>query len=802
MAITYRRVQFIPLLLCFTLYANAQTVTGQITDGANPVEFCNVLIQDKTDTTYIKGSVSGMDGRFSITAKDGSYKLKVSLLGYGAVEKEIAVKGNTDLGKIIIRPTEEQLNEVVVRANLVDALADRYVMNNIGKQSIAAGKNSFEILKYAPGVWVSQTEAISINGQGGTKVMVNDRLLRFESSEQLAEYLRNIQAENIQKIEIIPNPTAEYDADSSGGILKFTVNRSALEGLSGSVSSQFYLNDYFIVAPGFNLNVNKNKWSIGAMYSYFPGAMFNCTEEYQNFYNEGTKNYIENKSYVKRPNTHFVNLEFSYDISKAQYFALAVSGTYQDLDWRNINNRRIEAPDGQTRVSSDGHDTGNSRDFQVSVNYVNHFSISDELKIKADAYFRSMRGENQVETDYYAMTGGSWENDPFDENDYLQRSPQYTDAYSAGADYAHTFNDRSVLTAGMKFTYLKANSQTEMKIPVNGIWIPDETRSDDYDYNENISALYVKYDKNTKKWAYTFSARAEYYATNGISNTLDQTVRQRILGIFPYVNIRYFIDRDKGTSLGFNVGRSIRRREFLELNPNVIQTSDFVEKYGNAYVKPSYVNSAEFSATVNYRYNFSFGYSLTDNMYEMVTIPNPEISGGVIFSPEKIRYHHALNLNAYLPVSITKWLDLMANLGGGYVWYNLLDEKRTSFYGRAMLSVNFTLPKNWNAELSWDANTSEILGNEKRHAGQSADVYFSKKLLKNKNLSIKAGVSDVFNSSAGGRTYITAPGYYSYSKMYCLGRTFQVRLRYGFNVGRKVMKKYIEQDSSEKFRFM
>lgn len=802
MIITCQRVLFIPFLFCFSLYANAQTVTGRITDDTNPVEFCNILIQSAADTTYIKGTVSGADGRFSINAKDGNYKLKISLLGYGAVEKTITVKGNVDLGELVIKPSEEQLNEVVVRANLVDALADRYVMNNLGKQPIAAGKSSLEVLRYAPGVWVSQNGAISINGQSGTKVMVNDRLLRFNTPELLADYLRSIRAENIQKLEIIPNPTAEYDADSSGGILKLTLNRSALEGLNGSVTTRLNLNDYFTVSPGFNLNYNKNKWSVGVMYSYYRTMIHTHREEFQNFYNEGTKNYISGDTYIKRPHTHFVNLEFTYDISKTQYFALAVGGNYQGHDIRNTAERRIEAPGGTTRASSDGLDTGDSRDLQVSANYVNRITPADEIKIIAAAYFRSMDGANRMETEYYRMTGGAWETDPFDLNAYIQRSPQNSGIYSAGADYAHTFKDRSVLTAGAKFTYLLANSKTAFDIPAGDGWTPDESRADDFDYNENITALYVKYDMGGEKWAYTFSARAEYYGTNAISNTLGQTVRQRILGVFPYVNIRYFIDQDKGTSLGFNIGRSVRRRDFTELNPNVIQTSDFARKYGDAYLKSSYVNRADISATVNYRYNFSLGYALTDNMYEMATVPDPETPGGSITSPEKIRYHHAINLNVYIPVSVTKWLEVMANLEGGYVWYNLLDERRNSFYGRAMLSAEFTLPKDWTAELSWDANTSEVLGNEKRHAAQSADISVTKKLLRNKNLSVQAGVSDLFNSSDGGRNYTTSPGYYAYSKNSRLGRTFQVGLRYGFNVGRKVMKKYIERDMEQKIRLL
>lgn len=800
MATTYQRVLFIPLLLCFSLYAHAQTITGRVTDSTNPVEFCNVLIQNTADTTYIKGAVSGADGRFTIHAKDGNYKLKVSLLGYGAVEKTITVKGNTDLGELVIKPSEEQLDEVVIRANLVDALADRYVMNNLGKQPIAAGKSTLEVLKYAPGVWV-QNGGISINGQEGSKILINDRLVRL-TGVQLTDYLNSLKAENIRKIEIIPDPTAEYDADSSGGIISITLDHSAYQGLDGTVGIRYYQSDYPEYTPNLSLSFNHNKWNMDLMYIFSPSMMYYRQEQYQNFYNEQIINHVSSATRVKNPNTHFLNLGFSYDINKNRYFALAVGATYQDLTSVISSDRLILSPAENTRALSQGNNDGYIKDIQVSTNYVDRIKPGDELKIRADVFLRAISATDRNVTDYYRMAGDVWENDPFDQNAYLQNYPQNSNVYTASSDYKHTFGDKSFITAGVKFTYLDVNTYKLFEVPFGNTWVSDENRSDDFDYNENISALYVKYDMQGKKWAYTFSARVEYYGTNGISNTLDQTIRQRILGLFPYVNIRYFVNRDKGTSLGFNIGRSIARRDFSELNPNVIQTSDFSKRYGNAYLDPSYVNKAGISATVRYKYNFSLNYALTDNQYETATVPNPDEPNGTITSPEKIRYHHSLSLNAYVPVSPAKWLNLMTNLGGGYVWYNLLDEKRSSLYGRAMLSAEFVLPHDWDIELSWRAFSSMVAGNTKRHAAQSADLFISKKLLKNRNLTISGGINDLFNSANGGRDYVTSPGLYSYNKRYSQSRSFNIGISYRFNYGRKASGKYIEKEYEDKYRVM
>lgn len=787
------------LFAFYSVLLQAQTTTiisGQITDDAKPVEFCNVLIQSTTDTTYVKGAVSGTDGRFSINAKDGNYKLKVSLLGYGAVEKTITVKGNTDLGELVIKPSEEQLDEVVVQANLVDALADRYVMNNLGKQPIATGKSTLEILRYAPGVWVSQNGAISINGQGGTKVYINGRLLRY-NADQLAAYLESIGAENIQKMEIIPDPTAEYDADSSGGVLSITVNRSAIEGISGSIYFRYRQDRYPSFMPNISLGYNRKKWSLTARYNFSYTSNLFKMEEQQEFPLERTKNHIQSQNLLKGGKFHIAEMEFTYNINKKQDLGIVVSGNFQNSGADTQSSRQIAGPTGNQLVKGVGGNIMNSKDVQASINYIYRIKPGNELKIKSDAYLSHNTMDFYSYSKYYREQNGIWENDPYYRSDFLQRTPHNSDIYSASADYKHTFKDKSHITFGGKFTYLSASNDTSLDR-----FTENTVLTDDFDYNENITALYVKYDMGGEKWAYTFSARAEYYGTNAISNTLSETYRQRFVGLFPFVNIRYYIDKDKGTSFGFNIGRSIKRQNFRDLNPNIIQTSDFVTRYGNAYLKPSYVNNAGLSATIKYQYVFSLDYSLTDNLYGVVTIADQNKENATISIPEKIKFHHQLNLNAYIPVSVTKWWNVMASLSGGYTWYNLLGETYDGVSGDIYLSSSFELPKSWGIELSWMAYTGGVSGNMKMGGAQMAALSINKRLFKSKNGTLAFGISDLFNSGNGGRQYFTSPDYYSSLKTFRDSRSFHIGFRYNFNHGLRKTGRYIERDSENKSRVM
>lgn len=784
----------------FSIAQNLSYIQGTLFNGTDSIAFANVLIQSTADTTYIKGAASGTDGRFSITAKDGNYNLKISLLGYKVVEEKITVKGNTDLGTILINPADELLGEVVVRANLVDALADRYVMNNLGKQKISVGKSSLEVLRYAPGVWVSPNGGISINGQGNPKIMVNDRLLRLKD-QQLVAYLEGLRAEDIKKIEIIPDPTAEYDADSSGGILRITLDRSKYQGISGSVNMRYGQSDYPMYMPGLNLNYNRNKVGVSLKYNFSYFQMRTNTDLYQDFIGTGTYAYQTADMLNHPKGTHDIGLDFTYDISKKHFLGISVQGGFRGMKNDLSSVRHMWGGPDETLVKTDNTNDNQGKDIQVSANYVYRIKTGDELKIKADAYLMDFDMTISSLNDYFRMTGESWDYMPYLESDYLQYSPQSSSIYSAGADYKHTFKNKSFITAGVKFTYLTASNNTLFDTYENEGWQSDPARSDDFDYNENVSALYVKYDMSGKKWAYTFSARAEYYGTNAISNTLSETYRQRIVGIFPTVNIRYYIDRAKGTSLGMNIGRSINRRDFRDLNPNVIQESEFAKKYGSVFLDPSYVNKLGLSATVKYRYIFSLNYTLTDNQYETVVIADPDVENSIINTPAKIRYEHGISANVFLPVSVTKWWDVVANLNGGYLWYKLLEEERSSLFGRLMISSDFSLPSDWSLGLMWMANSSSVRGNRKSSAYQTVTLSAGKKILK-KKASVGLTINDLFNSGNGGRSYYTAPYLYSYSKNYRETRQIVLSFRYNFDYGRKVMSKFIEKDMENKSRVM
>ncbi len=198
--------------------ATADTLLGRVADSeGNPVEFATVVALSANHEQG--GAVTDSIGNYRIDLPKGQYNVTFTLVGYDNAEKAVTVSGETRLDATMAT-NAVALHGVEVKASAIRRLPDRFVVR-VEDMPAAIGKDGKELLQAAPGVWIDDKK-ITINGKSGAKVMVNDRELRMDQS-QLLTYLRSLKAEDVSKIEVIPQAGAEYSADTAGGIIKITL---------------------------------------------------------------------------------------------------------------------------------------------------------------------------------------------------------------------------------------------------------------------------------------------------------------------------------------------------------------------------------------------------------------------------------------------------------------------------------------------------------------------------------------------------------------------------------------------------
>ena len=239
---------FIPVLtLCLCGLAtpiHAQTtIVGSVQDdGGEPVALANVQLLRAADSSFVHGTIADEEGRFVLNRVNaGSFILYASLIGYrDYVSEPFAADGDetVDVGAVTLAQGTLEMSELTVEARrtLYEQKGNRLVIN-VGSSISLAGGSALDILKRSPGVVVNeQSGTISMLGKDGVRVMIDGRL-RYLDSDALVSFLAGLGADNIESIELITTPPAEFDAEGNAGFINIDLKQSPDEGLSGSVSA-------------------------------------------------------------------------------------------------------------------------------------------------------------------------------------------------------------------------------------------------------------------------------------------------------------------------------------------------------------------------------------------------------------------------------------------------------------------------------------------------------------------------------------------------------------------------------------
>ena len=266
-----KKTKKIALLLCFltfTSVANAQiTVTGKVVDNTNnPIEFANVVLLNKENNEIIIGTITDENGKFTIaTDKKGEFNLQISFVGFKNYTKSI--KSTIDIGNIILNSNTE-LSEVVitVRKKIIEKKEDKIIFN-IQNTPLNKGNDGIEVLQNAPIIWVNNSDQVLIRQKPAT-VLVNGRKINLTGSE-LSNYIKNLDSENIQSIEIQTNASANMDGNITGGVVNIILKKKIL-GLNGSIKTYYshYNAELFDLYNGISLNYGSEKWNAYLLYNF------------------------------------------------------------------------------------------------------------------------------------------------------------------------------------------------------------------------------------------------------------------------------------------------------------------------------------------------------------------------------------------------------------------------------------------------------------------------------------------------------------------------------------------------------
>lgn len=736
------RFCLLSILLLFITEAQAQfNIQGQVIDEHDPLAYSTISIFTSTGE-FVKGEISDEQGHFSINLDRGVYLVEVSYLGYRPLKKTIELTQDLNLDRIRLYVINNELDEIVVTAQkqLIERKADRLVFN-LSNSIAAKGTDMSRAITMAPGILV-QNGAISMVGRGDVRVLIDGRAVNL-SGEELISFLSSISADDIEKVEIISNPPAKYEASGNAGLINIIYKKGRKNSWKNSTILSYEKNrrGFGLFRNSFSYDKNRTSLSIslnaeagdtwekefGAVeFIRGPWAWESIGHSNQNGF---STRIAADHQLTNRVNfgAQYMGSQASPDFNRLTTNTIfnAVGGVDSLLinDALGFRERATHIMNLHTLLKLDT----SGRDLSVDVDF---FEYKNDLNL--NYIINSFSGQNEFLGVHRAR-----------ENNSTQRIINY----SLKLDMVHpgAFID---LSYGARYSIIKtSNRLQDYDTRFNGR-VLDTNLSNDFDHNEAITAAYLSGTKKiNNRWQVKLGLRMEQTRTEGFSKTLNQNNKNNYIGFFPTAYINYAPNEMHNVSI--SVGSRVDRPGFRNLNPFRIYLTNKSYSEGNPFLQPSYTN------TINLNYIYKGRY--TTNAFV-----NRTVNGfGSIFTSEEDTELQAIVRDNFFN-GVNMGIGELFTISSNKIWTS--QNQIYLIYSHTNLTKGYDAEPRNGPQLYLSTNNTILLGKEWRfqvdlwyssihknnlfRSGEtySLDLGFQKKFSNHLELSVQA--SDILNRAS------------------------------------------------------
>lgn len=743
-------------ILLVSLQSMAQSpgkVTGTVKDPKNAaLVSATISLLEAKDSSLLKTEITDAAGKFEIAvSRPGTYLLSYAAVGH---EKKLSNTftvndGQTvDLGAQSLITSAVKLQGVTVTSKkpMIEVKADKTVFN-VEASINATGSNALELLQKSPGVQVDNNDNISMKGKTGVRIYVDGKMMQLDTKD-LAAYLKSINSNDIEAIEMISNPSAKYDASGNAGIINIRLKKNKKYGTNGSVNAGLVQG----VTPkgngSLNLNYRDKKINIFGNVGGNVGRYENTLNLYRvqndTLYDQKTVMHTYDKSFnIKAGADYFIN--------RTSTIGVMATTNVNDNRWEsNSSTVKSYNPTGMYVETLKARNTipGNRTNANMNLNY--RFADTTGLEVNFDADYGLFRGKgHSYQPNYYYDANGNFLRSVINRNN----TPTDIDIYTAKLDIEHRFL-KGKLGYGAKVSFVTTkNSFDFFNDDANGVPIKQLNNSNSFKYKENVNAAYINYQRQlNSKWSIQAGLRGEQTNSNGILTrangtvSSDDKVKRSYFDIFPSAALNWNINQKHNLNLTYS--RRIDRPTYQDLNPFENKLDELTYEKGNAFLQPQYTDNVELTHTFMGMINTTVGYSHVKDYATQTT----DTTGSATFVQQKnLAKQEIISFNIGSPTPIRKWWNGYANfwynyqMFSGIVGANKVKQEIPS-YG-AYLQQSFTLGKGFTAEVSGWFNGPSIWGGTWKTKSQGAvDAGLQKQLL-NKTATIKLTATDIFHTA-------------------------------------------------------
>lgn len=695
----------------------AQTqLSGRVTDaGGQPLPAASVLLLRKADTVLVKGQISDVTGayRFEDLAP-GEYRLGVSMLGYTDYRSEPfelqADKPAKILGVVVLNENAAQLGEVdiVAKKPLFEQKIDRMVVN-VANSITNAGGTALEVLQRSPGVMVNrQTRSIALSGKSGVIIMINGKINRMPA-DAVVQLLEGMSADNIERIELIHTPPANFDAEGNAGIINIILKKTGDEGLNGGYSIHGGYGRRAKYGAGLNFNYRQKKLNLYGNYDLKYDKNLQVFTNYRGVENNGVLS--ETDTYSDRdPNLYTQNARLGLDYQLSPKTVLGVMGTFFDRYWdmRAVNDveyRENGVVTGRLLMPNDEINHWNS--WAGNVNLSHQFAPGHTLSADADYVFYKIDNPTNYATQLFGP-----DNTLLSETAFRIRKETPITLGVGKIDYARNFGKNTQFETGVKATVSRFDNDVKLDRRDQENWTPDPDLTSRFKLREDVAAAYATVSfKAGPKTDLKVGMRYEHTSTNLGSKEQPDVVDRQYGSWFPSVFVSQKLNEKQ--NLNFAYTRRIMRPAFTQLAPWLIFYDPSTLEGGNPALQPAFSDAFKVDYGFFRNWQLSVEFSVEDQSIRDVPAIDP-VKNTQFNRPENIDNSRVLFASLYFPVHVKSWWEMQNQAFFVYQEANLhIDNQKLRIsgpIGGLNSTQSFSLPLHFSIEVSGNYWTPSYWG--------------------------------------------------------------------------------------------
>ncbi len=599
---------------------NAQSINILVKDDARlPLIGATIQLTLVADSSILYATTAQNGIAKFNEVKNGLYFLKISYVGFKSLEKNISIKTDRRMLEFQLKETEISLNEVTVTARrpMITQEDDKMIIDP--EPMANSSTNTLEVLESTPGLYVDQDGNIFLNGASPAKIYINSREQKM-STEDISTILRSLPPGSVQRIEVMRTPSTKYDASSTGGIVNVILKKGVKIGRFMSFNIGMNQGVYGNRFGGFTYNNSTEKST-----SYV-NVNFNRNDAIENL---NSTRYINSDTVLNQINNirntrnqAYIGYGLAYDINPNLNFSYdgRINGALPVSSSKSTN--LVETIEKISLLESDNQNNFNSSSINIQQDFGLNYKI-DTIGSNWDNKFSFNSNFSNSKNDYNNTYIFPISFKIFGDGKSLQN--RYFIQFQS--DLTYQFAKKFKIETGIKSSFQKYTSNNDYFITLNNNRTNDASRTNSYNYTENINAAYAQASK-TFFWDFLLKVgvRMEHTYMNGNQQIPSDTsfVVNRV-DFFPYI----YLSRPLFKVANFELRayliyrKTINRPDYQSLTPYLKFINEFEYETGNPNLKPQFTDNIEMNISIDDMPLFAIGQNFTTDIFSNVVYRYP-----------------------------------------------------------------------------------------------------------------------------------------------------------------------------------